>query len=89
MKLKENMVLTEIGDGYAAVPLGGEADDFRGIVRLNETAAEIWRGLSEGLEEQAIAERLLEKYDGIDLPKAKSVVHQIVEQLAKEGLLEV
>ena len=88
MKLKEGWTLTELAGEYVAVPTGESAKTFSGIVRLNETGRDIWQGLADGLDEDGIAYRLTELYDGIDHDTAKSAVQKVFAKLMKEGLLE-
>lgn len=87
MKLKEGWTLTELAGEYVAVPTGESAKDFRGIVRLNETGRDIWRGIEEGLDEEAIAERLLDLYDGVDREGALQAVERVFKKLSEKGLL--
>ena len=88
MKIKDGFVLTEIGESCVAVATGAAAESFHGVVRLNDTAAFIWRGLSDGLSEEEIAARMLAEYEGIDLEKTKKAVRSIVERLESDGFLE-
>ena len=48
MRIKEGFVLEKVGDGYLAVAVGGRADSFSGLVRLNSTGAFLWNNLAEG-----------------------------------------
>ena len=87
MKLKNNFTLTGLAGEYVAVPLGG-GDSFHGIVKLNESGAEVFRGLSEGLDQTEIARRLMQKYPGLDAATADKAVNVVIEQLKKSGLLD-
>ncbi len=88
MKIKEGMILSEVGEAYVAVPTGKRAKEFHGFVRLNESGAVIWKMIEEGLNEEEIAVRLMEQYPKLELPKAKAAVKAVVENLMAEGLLE-
>lgn len=88
MKLIRNMVLTELGDEYILVPVGNDQGELSGIIRLNETAAEIWKALEAGLDEKQAAARLTEQYEGVDEEQAGRAVRKVVEQLRAEGFLE-
>ena len=87
MRLKEGWMLTEIAGEYVAVPTSESAQDFRGIVRLNETCKDIWEGLQKGWTETEIARYLVETYDGVDMEQAEQAVCSVVEKLKGEGLL--
>lgn len=86
MKLKQNYTLTGLGNEFVAVPLGNDAV-FHGIIKLNESGAEVFRGFSEGLDDVQVAKRLMEKY-GLDNEKARIAVATIVEKLSVAGLLD-
>ena len=88
MKLKDDIILIELGDEYAAIPTGDAAEDLRIIIRLNETGAAIWKGLADGKTVEQIARALVEEYEGVDLPQAKDAVLGVIDRLQKEGLLE-
>lgn len=88
MKLKESFVLTQMGDEYAAVPVGDQASEFRGIIRLNETGKDIWDGLADGLTREQIACRLVEEYNGVDETSALEATDRIIRTLKEAGILE-
>ncbi len=88
MRLKKGWTLTELAGGYVAVPAGESAQNFYGIVRLNETGRDIWEGLENGLSETDIAKKIVELYDGVDWNQAQKAVKNVVDKLADEGLLE-
>ena len=50
MKIRDGLKLQKIMDKYVAVPSGAAEDRFHGIIRLNNTAAQIWKGIEEGLD---------------------------------------
>jgi len=87
MKPKEGIIAQELGDEFLLVPIGEAAKDFHGLVRLNETGYFIWKALSEGLNEEQIASRIVEEYDGVDLEHAKKSVHTLIESLQDAKLL--
>ena len=88
MKIKDGMILSEVGDNYVAVPTGERAKQFHGFARLNESGAIIWKMLEEDLNEEEIAIRLTGLYPKLDLPTAREAVRVAVEKLTAEGLLE-
>ncbi len=86
MKLKEGWVLTEMDGEYVAVPTKESAEKFSGVVRLNETAKDIWQGLAEGLDEARLAEKLVSLYE-VTPEQAKQAVQNVIAALTAEGLL--
>ena len=87
MKQNENYVMTELGDDVVLIPIGEAAEKFRGIIRLNITARDIWLGLSNGLTEEQIATKLVDDYEGVDYMSAKQKVHELVKKLHDAGVL--
>ena len=89
MRIKREMVLSEIGGVVVAVPVGESAELFHGIVRLNRTGADIWEGLSKGLNQEEIAAGLVQSYKNVDFETALKEVNKVVAKLAEADLLEV
>lgn len=87
MKLNENFLMTELGEEAILVPIGDAADNLHGIIRLNTTAKEIWQGISDGLSDGQIAEKLVEEYENIDLDGAKKVVKNLIKKFFDAGVL--
>ena len=88
MKLKNNYVLTEIGDDIMAVPMGVSSETSQHIIRLNETAADIWHGIEEGKSVEEIAAELVKNYDGVDEASALENVRNTVGKLVDAGIVE-
>lgn len=88
MRIKDQMILSEIDETYFAVPVGKSAEQFQGIVRLNQTGADIWRGLEKGWSQEQIAEQLVNDYSGIDNNAALRAVQKVINQLREADLLE-
>lgn len=88
MKPREGIVGSQMGDEYMLVPVGEISMEIHGIVRLNDTGAFIWKGLEEGQDEQQIARRMAEEYQGVDFDGALSAVRDLVSRLYEAKLLE-
>ena len=88
MKIKEGMILSEIGDAYVAVPVGKSAEEFHGLVRLNESAAEIWKKIEAGMTTEEIVAELVKDYNNLDPADAKEAVNSVIVPLITAGLLE-
>lgn len=87
MKLKYTFEMMELDDQQMAVPVGEGADKFHGILKLNESAAAIFGLLKEDTTEEAIVEKLLEKYETTE-EEARTYVHEYVSELKEEGFIE-
>lgn len=88
MKLKYIFECMELDDHTVAVPVGDNAHDFQGVIKLNESAVEIFDLLREREEisEEDIVNALEKKYGS--QPEISSYVHEVIEYLISEGVLE-
>lgn len=81
MKLKKNVVAREIMGETVLVPLG-EANDFNGMIILNETAGEVWKRLPDAASTDDIVRELLEIYD-VSEKTLKCDVDEFLNELKK------
>lgn len=86
MKIKEGFVLRDIGDQTVVVATGEASQDFYGMIKLNQTGKIIWEGISDGLSEELIVSKLLDKYN-VDKNKAEFDVRQMIDKMDKAGFL--
>ena len=56
------------------------------MIKLNQTGKIIWEGISDGLSEELIISKLLDKYD-VDKNKAEFDVRQMIDKMDKAGFL--
>ena len=68
MKINKDFVVKEMNDGngkktHYAIAIGKTAAKFKGMIKLNDTAYEVWRFVEQGLSEDEIIERLFDEYD--------------------------
>lgn len=88
MKTKECFVLQEIADEYIVVPVAEEAEKLRGVIRLNETGAFIWKLISQkDMDFDDIQKELMQQYD-IDSDKAQNDLHVFIEKIKEMDCLE-
>lgn len=85
MKLKENFITHESDGEHITVSAGGSK--FNGLIRSNKTAGFIVECLKEDTTEEAIIEKMLEKYDA---PREliASDVAKILAKLRSIGALD-
>lgn len=87
MKIKDGFVLREIAGQTVVIATGEASKTFHGMVKLNGTGRDIWQGLARGLSEDEIAQELVEKYDGVDLAKAKEDTASLIGKMEEAGFL--
>ncbi|MBQ9986447.1 MAG: PqqD family protein [Oscillospiraceae bacterium] len=88
MKIKEGFVLRRVLDEAIVIASGEASKNFHGMVKLNDSAADIWGWISEGLSESDIAAKLAEKYE-LDADKAEADVKAMISQMSDNGFLEI
>lgn len=85
-RLKYRFETMELDDRAVAVPVGNSAREFRGVIKLNESAAEIFDLLREETTEEEIVASLVQRY-GED-EEISGFVHQVITYLKNEGALD-
>lgn len=63
MKLREGFITYTTEDEQIMVAAGPAAEIFHGMVRSNKTAAFIIDCLKDGIEQDALVDKLCDKYD--------------------------
>ena len=88
MKIKTGFLLREVAGVPTVVATGQACETFQGIVKLNDTAKEVWLGIEAGLSETQIVAKLLTIYD-VDEARAAADTHALIAQMAEAGLIEL
>lgn len=87
MKLKEGFVLRQVGGAYVVVAVGLQTLDFKGMIRLNETGAFLWKQLAEAeCTEESLVAAMTGEYD-VDSKKAATHVAAFIQSLKESDLL--
>ena len=87
MKLAVEMAVMELDGEWNAVAVGDDSTKFRGMLRLNETAADIIKMLAEDTDEETINRELAKKYTGTSHDEIAPFVKDYIGQLRDAGLL--
>ena len=87
MKIKKGFVIQEVAGQWVAVATGSAAKDFSGIVKLNATAAHVWKGLEQGQTREQIIAGMVEAYD-IDEQTVGEEVDALLQRLVQAGIAE-
>ena len=85
MRIKEGFKLRKVC-GNAIVVAVGDNTDLNGLVTLNATGEYLWSILSNGAQEEQIAQALVQKYN-IDIKTARRDANDFILQLKGAGLL--
>jgi len=87
LKIKDGFVLREVMGNYVVVAVGEASKSFRGMIKLNATAADIWSCILQGMDEDGIYDALFDKYE-VDGDVLRADIKSTVETLRANGLLE-
>ena len=87
MKLKYQFTVMDMGDEFAAVPVGEDAAKFHGMLKLNKESAEILELLKEDTDPAKIHRYLKEKYPDSTDSEIGNTLTGFLNKLLHEGLL--
>ncbi|MCC3869647.1 PqqD family protein [Terrisporobacter mayombei] len=87
MKIKEGFILRKIAGEDIVVPIGNNIADFNGVIRLNESAAFLWRELQEEISKKDLVNKLKSEYD-IGEELAVNDVEDFIKILEENNALE-
>ena len=87
MKNKYIFEKMELDGEIVAVPVGENASEVHAVLNVNDVAMRILELLQEETTEDKIVAQLSSEYedDGIDIAAS---VHEFIEQLKQEGIIE-
>lgn len=88
MKIKEGFVLRSVMGNNFVVAVGEASKNFRGMIKLNGTAATVWKHIENGLSESEIVDAMLAEYD-VERDQLAGDVRRLLEGFEKQGFLEV
>ena len=88
MKLAVEMAVMELDGEWNAVAVGEDSTKFHGMLRLNETAADIIKLLADDTDEETINRELAQKYTATSPDEIAKFVKEYLGQLRDAGLLK-
>lgn len=88
MKINHDFTIQKVGGSYIAVPVGETSKQFRGMVKLNETAAFLWKQMeTKDCTEEDLADALVGEYE-VDRETALADVQKIVAYFRQYPIFE-
>ncbi|MDY5372210.1 MAG: PqqD family protein [Eggerthellaceae bacterium] len=87
MKIKDGFVIRRVGDSFVAVATGKAAESFKGMIKLNDTAALVWEDLQQGLPLDEVVAHLCDEYE-VDALRAREDVETLCGDLIDAGIVE-
>ena len=87
MKLKYSFETVNMGNEIIMVPVGDNADQVHGVIKMNNEGQEIINMLMNETDAESIINTLSEKYNA-EKEKISKNVHDIIQLLCDNQLLE-
>lgn len=87
MKIKEGFIKKPLMNEVVVVPTGAAAENFSGMVKLNQTASLVWDLVDEGKTAEEIADVLTSKFS-VSKEEALADVESIIKQMTDAGFFE-
>ena len=89
MKLKYTFTTVNMGEEIVAVPVGDNAQEFHGVLKINDVAKDILEQLKEETTPENVHKYLKEKYPESTDKEIGETLVEFLNQLIREGLLIV
>ena len=88
MKIKEGFILRKVADSYVVVAVGAASVSFKGVIKINESAAMLWKAMEESDKSvEDLVKLLLNEYS-VDEKTARKDVIDFTEGLKGAGIIE-
>lgn len=88
MKVKEGFILREVADNFVIVAVGEASLHFKGVIKVNETGAFLFKELEKGnFDSDDLAKKLTDKYN-VDINTAKEDVDAFIKSLKNGKIIE-
>lgn len=88
MKIKDGFMLRNVGGENLVVAVGEASDYFHGMIRLNDTAAFLWKKMEDGVDtKDGLVKSLTSEYDVTD-ERAGKGVDSFLQTLQENQILE-
>lgn len=85
-RIAPGFVMRQVAGQTVIVATGEASRTFHGMIRVNGSGTVIWQGLMDGLDDEAIVDRLLDRYE-VDRATARRDVDAFVTQARDHGFL--
>ena len=79
--------MMDMGGEIAAVPVGDNASEFHGMLKVNEIGADILKCLEEETTPENVMQTLMKKYPDSSDQEVGEELAAFINQLIREGLL--
>lgn len=63
------------------MPVGEASKEFNGMIRMNETGAFYWKELEQGITEDGLVAKMLERFEDLDEDTARRDLAEYLETM--------
>ena len=87
MRINSGFILRKVGADHVVVAVGEASKTFHGMIKLNDSAAYIWKQIEAGLEPDEIVADLTTNYT-VDKDTAQKYINDLVDMMKQNGILQ-
>ena len=81
VKTKRGFILRRLGQEHMIVPVGEASKGFNGMIRLNETGAFYWKELEQGITEEMLVEKAMERFEDLEQETAQRDIREFLDSI--------
>ena len=82
LKIKEGFIMADIADGFIVLATGNSKNDFKDMLRFNETGAFYWNALEKGTTFDDLVRMALERFEDLDQTTAQRDIAEFLDGIA-------
>ena len=86
MEIKKQVILRSVAGEHMLIPVGETVFEYNGIFMISETGKLLWENITDGADENQLADLLVKEY-GIDSDTATADVNEFLEMLKAFGII--
>jgi len=79
VKIKDGFILRQVGKAYMAVAVGPAGEAFKGMIRINAAGGFLWKEMQQGISEDELVEKMLQRYEDLDAETARKDLREFVD----------
>ena len=88
MKLKYEFEYVEIDDEIMCVPIGENANQFHGMIKINDVSKEMLEIINECNNPNEVLDKMLQRHPEENKDELGNYLCEFLNTLIKEGILE-
>ena len=82
LKAKKGFLLRKLGPEYMVVAIGEASKNFNGMIRMNETGAFYWKELEQGVTEDDLVAKTMERFTDVTEETERQDVQEFLQSIS-------